>query len=221
VIRLTDVSKRYDLAAGSLDALGGVTLDVGAGEMVAVVGRSGSGKSTLLNLVAGIDAPTTGRVEVGGRDLGSLRGDALATWRGRTVGLVFQSFHLLPTLTVEENVVLPMDLLGARPARERRDHARRLLRELDVEAQADRLPVTLSGGQQQRVAIARALANDPPVVLADEPTGNLDSHTGDTVFHLLASLAASGHSVLVVTHDEASLPAGTRRVRLHDGRVDA
>ena len=161
-------------------------LTVAAGEFVAVVGRSGSGKTTLLNLLAGIDRPTSGTVRVAGADLGTLSESGLAAWRGRNIGLVFQFFQLLPTLTVAENVMLPMDFAKTIPAGQRRDRALQLLDRVGVADQADKLPATLSGGQQQRAAIARALANDPPLLLADEPTGNLDSATAAAVLELFA-----------------------------------
>ena len=186
---------------------------------MAVVGRSGSGKSTLLNMVAGIDRPSSGSVSVGGTSIQGLSHDRLAVWRGRSVGIVFQFFQLLPTLTAVENVMLPMDFAGTYPAAERRRRALELLARVDVPEQADKLPATLSGGQQQRVAIARALANDPPLILADEPTGNLDSATGADIFTLLAELSAAGKTVVVVTHERGALNGGARIVTLADGRV--
>ena len=177
-IQVSDVVKKYPLAGGEFIAVDHLSLDIARGEFVAVVGRSGSGKTTLLNLLAGIDRPTSGTLRVAGADLGRLSESGLATWRGRNVGLVFQFFQLLPTLTVAENVMLPMDFAKTVPAGERRDRALQLLERVGVGDQADKLPATLSGGQQQRAAIARALANDPPLLLADEPTGNLDSATG-------------------------------------------
>jgi putative ABC transport system ATP-binding protein len=186
---------------------------------VAVVGRSGSGKSTLLNLVAGIDRPTSGTVAVGGTGLHDLSHDRLATWRGRTVGVVFQFFQLLPTLTAAENVMLPMDFSGAFPARERRRRALDLLDRVGVRDQADKLPATLSGGQQQRVAIARALANDPPLIVADEPTGNLDSETSAAIFALFGALARDGKTVVIVTHEREAVSGAGRTVTIADGRV--
>ncbi len=174
-IQVSDVAKTYPSSAGDFVALDGLSLGIADGEFVAVVGRSGSGKTTLLNLLAGIDRPTSGTVWVAGADLGTLSESGLAAWRGRNVGLVFQFFQLLPTLTVVENVMLPMDFAKTIPVSERRDQAQNLLERVGVGDQADKLPSTLSGGQQQRAAIARALANNPPLLLADEPTGNLDS----------------------------------------------
>ena len=219
MIALEGVSRSYVSPAGTFPALVGVDLEVARGAFVAVVGRSGSGKSTLLHLVGGIDRPTEGRVVACGEELARLDAEGLARWRGRNVGVVFQSFQLLPTLTVLENVLLPMDFLGALPGRERTPRARALLERLGVLDQADKLPAQLSGGQQQRVAIARALANDPPLVLADEPTGNLDSTTSAAVLELLAALVNEGKTVVVATHDRDVAARASRRVTLADGRI--
>ena len=219
MISLRGVTKTYETPAGTFDALRAVDLDISPGTLTAVVGRSGSGKSTLLNLMAGIDRPTAGTVTVDGASLASWNHDRLAAWRGRHVGVVFQFFQLLPTLTVIENVLLPMDFCGALPAGQRTARAMELLRRVEVPEQADKLPAALSGGQQQRVAIARALANDPPVLLADEPTGNLDSATGADVFRLLGELARDGKTVVVVTHERDAISAANRAVTLADGRV--
>ena len=220
-IQLSDVVKTYPLAAGEVVAIDHLSLDVAHGEFVAVVGRSGSGKTTLLNLLAGIDRPTSGTVRVAGADLGSLSESGLAAWRGRNVGLVFQFFQLLPTLTVAENVMLPMDFARQIPVGERRDRARYLLERVGIGDQADKLPATLSGGQQQRAAIARALANDPPILLADEPTGNLDSATAEAVLKLFADLNADGQTILVVTHERDIRAIAGRQVTLRDGRIVA
>jgi putative ABC transport system ATP-binding protein len=219
-IQLSDAVKTYPLG-GEVVAVDHVDLDIEAGEFVAVVGRSGSGKTTLLNLLAGIDRASSGTVRVAGADLGSLSEAGLAAWRGRNVGLVFQFFQLLPTLTVAENVMLPMDFARTVPVGERRDRARRLLDRVGIGDQADKLPATLSGGQQQRAAIARALANDPPVLLADEPTGNLDSHTADAVLALFAELHGEGRTIVVVTHERDIRSLVGREITLMDGRVVA
>jgi putative ABC transport system ATP-binding protein len=219
VISIRGLVKTYPLPAGEVAAVAGVDLDIATGEFVAVVGRSGSGKTTLLNLLAGIDRPTAGDIRIAGQSVPELRGSRLAAWRGRTIGLVFQFFQLLPTLTVAENVMLPMDLCRTVPARRRRVRALDLLDRVGIADQADKLPAALSGGQQQRAAIARALANDAPVLLADEPTGNLDSATSDAVLELFAGLAADGSTVLMVTHERDVSRYATRHVTLADGRV--
>lgn len=219
MVTLRGVTKTYETPAGAFPALRGVDLEVGAGEFVAIVGRSGSGKSTLLNMVGGIDRPSAGSVTVGGTALQGLNHNQLAAWRGRSVGIVFQFFQLLPTLTVAENVMLPMDFSGTVPARRRLRRALELLGRVDVAEQADKLPSALSGGQQQRVAIARSLANDPPLILADEPTGNLDSATGVAIFRLFGELAGDGKTVIVVTHEREAATAVGRTVTLSDGRL--
>jgi putative ABC transport system ATP-binding protein len=218
-IEVIDVVKAYPLSAGEVTAIDQLSLEITDGEFVAVVGRSGSGKTTLLNLLAGIDRPTSGTVRVAGAELGTLSESDLAAWRGRSVGLVFQFFQLLPTLTVVENVMLPMDFARTIPIGERRDRAKHLLERVGIADQADKLPATLSGGQQQRAAIARALANDPPILLADEPTGNLDSTTADAVLELFADLNADGQTIVVVTHERDIRSIVGREVTLIDGRV--
>jgi putative ABC transport system ATP-binding protein len=218
-IQVSDVVKAYPSSAGDFVAIDHLSLDIVHGEFVAVVGRSGSGKTTLLNLLAGIDRPTSGTVHAAGADLGSLSESGLAAWRGRNVGLVFQFFQLLPTLTVVENVMLPMDFAGKIAAGERRERAQRLLERVGIGDQADKLPATLSGGQQQRAAIARALANDPPLLLADEPTGNLDSHTADAVLKLFADLNTEGRTIVVVTHERDIRAIVGRELTLVDGRI--
>ncbi|MDQ3412219.1 MAG: ABC transporter ATP-binding protein [Chloroflexota bacterium] len=220
-IRVSNVVKTYPLAAGEFIAINGLSLDIAHGEFVAIVGRSGSGKTTLLNLLAGIDRPTSGTVRVAGADLGSLSESGLAAWRGRIVGLVFQFFQLLPTLTVIENVMLPMEFAKKFPVDERHDRARRLLERMGVGDQADKFPAMLSGGQQQRAAIARALANNPPILLADEPTGNLDSATAGAVLVLFAGLNADGQTIVVVTHEREVRAIAGRQVTLVDGRLAA
>ncbi|MDQ3629642.1 MAG: ABC transporter ATP-binding protein [Actinomycetota bacterium] len=194
-------------------------LEVAAGEFVGIVGRSGSGKTTLLNLLAGIDRATSGTVTVADADLGRLSESGLAAWRGHNVGLVFQFFQLLPTLTVVENVMLPMDFVGKVPSADRRTRAEDLLERVGIGDQADKLPSTLSGGQQQRAAIARALANDPPLLLADEPTGNLDSATADDVLGLFAEMNAEGRTIVVVTHERDIRSLVEREITLADGRI--
>ena len=219
MIELRGVAKTFTTPAGTFPALRGVDLDIVSGESVAVVGRSGSGKSTLLHMVGAIDRPSEGSVRVGDAALEKLSPDALARWRGRNVGIVFQFFQLLPTLTVAENVMLPMDFAAAIPAAERRPRALELLDRVGIRDQADKLPATLSGGQQQRAAIARALANDPPLILADEPTGNLDTATAAEIFGLFGELAATGKTVVIVTHERDAAAALGRTVTLVDGRL--
>ena len=219
LIALQQASKSYDTPAGSYPALRGIDLAINAGEFVALTGKSGSGKSTLLNLIGGIDRPTQGEVRVAGAALHTMPENALARWRGTTVGVVFQFFQLLPTLTIAENVMLPMDFCNVRPARERRAYALTLLDQMGIAEQADKLPATLSGGQQQRAAIARALANDPPLVIADEPTGNLDSMTARGVLDLFRQLTARGTTVVIATHERDLGGLIDRRVELVDGVV--
>jgi putative ABC transport system ATP-binding protein len=219
IVVLKGVGKEYPVGGGTFWALRDVDLAVHSGEFVAVVGKSGSGKSTLLNLLAGIDRATRGELRVAGTVLGDLAESPLAVWRGSAVGVVFQFFQLLPTLTVLENVILPMEFLGRLRSAQTVRRARELLEEMGVADQADKLPSELSGGQQQRVAIARALANDPPIIVADEPTGNLDSQTADDILRRFQRLAHAGKTVLMVTHERDVSSYVTRVVRLVDGRV--
>jgi putative ABC transport system ATP-binding protein len=219
LIDLRDVIKTYETGAGDVTVLKDITLKVKRGEFISVVGPSGSGKSTLLNMITGIDRPTEGQVFVGGEAVHKLNENQLARWRGRNIGVIFQFFQLLPTLTILENVMLPMDFCKVYRRRERKEKAMALLELVDIADQAHKLPSALSGGQQQRAAIARALANDPPVIVADEPTGNLDTTTANEVFELFENLVEQGKTLLVVTHDR-SLSGRTERV-LHilDGRL--
>ena len=219
LIELRKVSKAYNVAAGEFLALKEVDMDADAGEFVAVVGKSGSGKSTLINMITGIDTPTSGEVFVAGTAVHAMDQEQLAVWRGRNVGVVFQFFQLLPTLTVAENIILPMDFCNTFPVNERRGRAISLLEKVGIAEQADKLPADLSGGQQQRAAIARALANDPPLIVADEPTGNLDSATSDAVMQLFANLAAEGKTVLMVTHERDLTQYFTRSIALADGVI--
>jgi putative ABC transport system ATP-binding protein len=200
-------------------ALNRVDLRVAEGEFIAVLGKSGSGKSTLLNMIAGIDRPTSGEVIVSGTSVHALNESRAAVWRGKTVGIVFQFFQLLPTLTAVENVMLPMDFCGTYPFGERRSRAMELLEKLGLQAQAAKLPSALSGGEQQRVALCRALANDPPVIIADEPTGNLDSRTAEAIMALFGELAKDGKTIVMVTHERSNIHGLNRRVMIADGAI--
>jgi len=219
LIRLRGVTKTYPGASEAFIALDALTLDIHAGEFLAVVGESGSGKSTLLSLIAGIDRPTAGELHVGGTALHSLPEARMAPWRGTAVGIVFQFFQLIPTLSAVENVMLPMDFCDRWPAGERHGRAHALLERVGVADQAGKLPSRLSGGQQQRVAIARALANDPPLLLADEPTGNLDSRTSEAMLELFGGIVRTGRTLVLVTHAPSALRHATRAITLADGRL--
>ena len=219
LIALAGVEKIYRTGKLEYRALRGVDLTVGDGAMVAVVGPSGSGKSTILNLITGIDRPTAGTVTVDGRRIDQLGEEELAVWRGRRVGVVFQFFQFLPTLTALENAMLPMDFSRVVPKRERADLALRNLELVGLVDKAEHLPIELSGGEQQRVAIARALAADPPLLIGDEPTGNLDTQTAGEMFDLLQRLNESGTTVLYVTHDLELARRAHRVVTIRDGMV--
>jgi putative ABC transport system ATP-binding protein len=220
LIDLQEVVKTFEVGAGEVSVLQDITLQVWPGEFISVVGPSGSGKSTLLNMITGIDRPTAGGVFVGGEAVHEMSENRLARWRGRNVGVIFQFFQLLPTLTIVENVMLPMDFCNTYRRRERKERAMHLLEQVNIAQHARKLPNALSGGEQQRAAIARALANGPSLIVADEPTGNLDTATADEVFTLFEALVAQGKTVLVVTHDR-SLSARTKRmIHLLDGRLD-
>ena len=219
LIVLKDVCKTYPLAAGFFTALNHIDIELWAGEFVAVVGKSGSGRSTLMNLVTGIDQVSSGEIVVGSTKVHTLTQTELSRWRGINIGVVFQFFQLLPRLTIIENVMLPMDFCNTFPMRERRSRALALLTKLGILEQADKLPSALSGGQQQRAAIARALANDPSVLIADEPTGNLDSETANTIVQLFADLVAEGKTVLMVTHEREYEQYFDRTISLVDGMI--
>jgi putative ABC transport system ATP-binding protein len=220
LIDLRDLVKNYQAGGGEVTVLKNINLTIGSGEFVSVMGPSGSGKSTLINMITGIDRPTGGEVLVDGRAVHAMSEDELARWRGRSIGVIFQFFQLIPTLTILENVILPMDFCAKFPGRERKERAMRLLERVGIPEQADKLPSTVSGGQQQRAAIARALANDPPLLVGDEPTGNLDRHTAADMFGLFESLRGEGKTILIVTHDP-ELSRRTRRViHLLDGCIE-
>ncbi|NMC55382.1 MAG: ABC transporter ATP-binding protein [Chloroflexi bacterium] len=219
LIALEAVTKTYQTDAGPFMALNSVNLHVDAGEFVAIVGKSGSGKTTLINMITGLDRPTSGQIQVGGAAVETLSENQLAAWRGITIGVVFQFFQLLPTLTALENVMLPMDLCNTPASPLRHDRALELLSLMEIEEQANKLPSKLSGGQQQRVAIARALATDPPILAADEPTGNLDSKTAAAVFALFERLTNLGKTVLMVTHDPDLARRAGRQIHIADGVI--
>ena len=219
LIELSQVTKSYPLASGTFNALKNITLKIDSRQLVSITGKSGSGKSTLLNVITGIDRPTEGSVIINGIRVDKLSESQLASWRGKNVGVVFQFFQLLPTLTILENVMLPMDFCNTFPKKDRKERALALLQMVDIKEQAGKFPSTLSGGQQQRVAIARALANDPPLIVADEPTGNLDSQTATAIFELFAMLASSGKTVVVVTHEREFSSYFENTINIADGVI--
>jgi putative ABC transport system ATP-binding protein len=221
MIHLDKVNKSFRTPAGHFQALKPVSLGIGAGEYLAVTGPSGSGKSTLLNLIGGIDCPSGGTISISGQDISGLNESRLAGFRGRQIGIVFQFFQLIPTLTALENVQLALDLVRSVPASRRKTRAEEMLDNVGLHGHRHKLPAALSGGEQQRVAVARALANDPPILLADEPTGNLDSVNAALVNNLFSECAASGRTVLVATHDTQCLERYSRVLRLSDGELSA
>ena len=219
LIRASGLSRLFPLGERQFTALSDLSISIDAGESVAIVGRSGSGKSTLLNLITGIDRPTRGTIQVGGAALQELSENELTESRGRSVGIVFQFFQLLPTLSVLDNVLLAMDFVDVVPVRRRSEQAMHLLERVGLERHATKLPSGLSGGELQRAAVARALANDPPILVADEPTGNLDSKTGEIIVDLLLEMVAGGRTLIVVTHDVTISARLGRVVTLADGAI--
>lgn len=219
MIDLREVHKFYKSGSGDYHALKGIDLQIDAGEFVSVIGKSGSGKSTLLNMITGIDRPTEGQVIVNGTALHELDENQLAGWRGTNMGIIFQFFQLLPSLSLLQNVILPMDLAGKDKAHERRERAERLLEMVGLAEHKNKLPSMVSGGQQQRAAMARALANDPPIVIADEPTGNLDSKTAQSLFSLFKHLVTQGKTIVIVTHDSGLARLTDRMVLITDGEI--
>jgi putative ABC transport system ATP-binding protein len=219
LIDLQAVVKTFVTPVGDFIALDGIDLEIDKGEFVSVVGKSGSGKSTLINMITGIDKPTSGTVQIGNTAVHTLKEGPMAEWRGRTVGVIFQFFQLLPMLSCVENIMLPMDFCHMYSQKERHEKAMHLLEQVEMEDQAYKLPSEVSGGQQQRVAIARALANDPPILAADEPTGNLDSKTADSIFELFQDLVDDGKTILMVTHDNDLANRATRTITIADGRI--
>jgi putative ABC transport system ATP-binding protein len=219
LIALRGVSKAFHTSGGDFRALQGVNLEIAEGEFVSIIGKSGSGKTTLINLITGIDSPTAGEIFVAGTPVHQLNEGQMATWRGRNMGIVFQFFQLLPALTVLENVMLPMGLSNLYTRDERIERALCLLNLVELTGEADKLPNKLSGGQQQRAAIARALANDPPIIATDEPTGNLDSASAETVMQLFENLVDQGKTILMVTHDQDLARRARRTIALADGVI--
>jgi ABC-type lipoprotein export system ATPase subunit len=219
IIDLRDVNKSYKTAVGDYPALKSIDLQINAGEFVSIIGKSGSGKSTLLNMITGIDRPTNGAVFVNGTAVHAMGENKMARWRGNNLGIVFQFFQLLPIISVIENIMLPMDFCRTYPMNERRGRAMQLLELVELADHAHKLPTALSGGQQQRVAIARALANDPPIIIADEPTGNLDSKTAESVFALFNDLVAQGKTIIIVTHDSGLAKRTHRTALIADGEI--
>ena len=220
-IQISNLVKTYNTPAGPLNVLRGIDLELGKGGFVALVGPSGGGKTTFLNMVTGVDKPTSGMLFVGGVDVANTSERKLTRWRGRNIGIVFQFFQLLPTMTVLENVMMPMDFGNVYKHQERRDKAMALLERFDVADQAQKTPDLLSGGQQQRVAIARALANDPPLVIGDEPTGNLDRMSAAIVFEAFYELQGQGHTIIIVTHDRDLVRDVPMVMTLQDGLLEA
>lgn len=223
LIRLRGVVKRYQAAAGSgappFTALHGIDLDVQRGEFVAVIGKSGAGKTTLINMITGVDHVSEGEVWVDGQPLHRMSENQLCQWRGRRLGIIYQSFYLMPSLTLLQNVMLPMDLCGLYRNGSSEKRAMELLDMVELAEHAHKLPNAISGGQQQRVAIARALANDPPIIVADEPTGRLDSNTAEAIFQIFTRLVDEGKTILMVTHDRSIASRVSRTVRIADGRI--
>jgi putative ABC transport system ATP-binding protein len=219
VVQIKDVIKTFPVGGGEVTVLKGLSFDVKSGEFVSIVGPSGNGKSTLLNMITGIDRPTSGEVIVTGREVHKMSENQLAAWRGQHVGIIFQFFQMLPALTLVQNVMLPMDFARKYTPRERKERALQLLETVDLADQANKLPGNVSGGQQQRAAIARALANDPELLVADEPTGNLDTRTANDVFDMFVQLVKQGKTLVMVTHDKELSRRVPRVVEIIDGRI--
>lgn len=219
LIRVVDLVKTYQTGTGSLDALRSINLKVYPGEYLGVIGKSGAGKTTLVNMLSGVDKITSGKVQVNGTAVHTLKEDDLAKWRGLNVGVIYQSFHLLPMLSLRDNITLAMDFCGnyQRGASEKR--AMTLLDQVELAEHAHKPPAHISGGQKQRAAIARALANDPPVILADEPTGRLDSATSEVIFEIFDDLITQGKTIVMVSHDRSLAKRVSRVIELQDGRI--
>jgi putative ABC transport system ATP-binding protein len=220
LIRLREVAKAYNTAAGEFLALKGIDLDVYSGEFLGIIGKSGAGKTTLINVLTGIDHVTRGEVWMDSLPIHDLDENRLAIWRGRNIGIIYQSFYLMPTLSLLQNVTLPMDVCGLYRAGQSEQRALELLRMVELEEHAHKHPAAISGGQQQRVAIARALANDPQIIVADEPTGRLDSVTAETIFQIFTHLIEQGKTILMVTHDQGLSQRMSRNLHLVDGQIE-
>lgn len=219
IIRVKNVVKDFQVGDGKVTILKDISFEVQQGEFVSIVGPSGNGKSTLLNMITGIDRPSAGEIVVTGRKLHQMSENRLAAWRGENVGIIFQFFQMLPALSLLKNVILPMDFAGKYTPRQRIERAMELLELVDLADQADKLPSMVSGGQQQRAAIARALANNPPLLVGDEPTGNLDSRTASNIFDLFSQLVDQGKTVIIVTHDKDLAQRVPRRIEITSGRI--
>jgi putative ABC transport system ATP-binding protein len=219
LILLRGLKKSYQTAAGEFPALNGIDLDVYPGEFLGIIGKSGAGKTTLINMLTGVDRLTSGEVWMEGQPIHLLDENQLASWRGRNVGIIYQSFYLMPNLTLLQNVTLPMDMCGLYRAGDSEQQALELLRMVELEEHAYKLPSAISGGQQQRVAIARALANDPQIIVADEPTGRLDSATAESIFQIFSRMVAQGKTIMMVTHDQSLARRMTRTLRLVNGSI--
>lgn len=219
IVEVKNVVKSFPVGDKDVTILKGVSLAVNQGEFVSIVGPSGNGKSTLLNMITGIDRPSDGEIMVTGQPVHRLSENKLAAWRGQNVGVIFQFFQMLPALSLRQNVIMPMDFANKYTPKERRERAMHLLELVGLADQADKLPSMVSGGQQQRAAIARALANDPPLLVGDEPTGNLDSRTAAEVFDLFSKLVSQGKTMLMVTHDKELARRVPRVVEIVDGKI--
>ncbi len=217
MIQLNKINKIYDGLAGKVHALKDVTLQIGQGESTVIIGKSGSGKSTLLNILSGIDRPQSGELTINGENLLVLNENQLAKWRGKNVGVVFQFYQLLPTLSAMDNIVFAMDMVNSIPKKDRKQRALSLLAEVELAEKAHKFPNELSGGEVQRVAIARALANDPPIIIADEPTGNLDSKTGEQIYAVFQRLKEKGKNLIIVTHEDISKRKFDHVITIQDG----
>ena len=219
LIRLVDLEKIYNSNSGEPPALKGVGLDIYPGEFVAITGKSGAGKTTLINMITGVDRVTSGEVWVDEKPLHEMRENKLTEWRGRNMGIIYQSFHLMPSLSLLDNILLPIDLCGDFRNGSSSRRAMELLSQVELEDHAYKPPSAISGGQQQRVAIARALANDPPIIIADEPTGRLDSVTAESIFQIFLSLVKQGKTILMVTHDRSLAQRASRTLEIVDGEI--